>query len=285
MPITVSCQWCGKEFNVSPHRLKSGRGKFCSRKCAGKNLSATKSGVNSPISKSVVAECPICGREFLRAPWHIKDGRKKYCSKKCFNQWQSENRSGENHPNWGGDDEERECVICGGRFAVRPFSEQRTCGSQECIDELRISKISGENHYAWAGGPDERSCEWCGESFYVDPGSPQRYCSQKCYGAWRSEYMSGRNSPSYNPNKEDREYPPEFNKRLKKKIRRRDGYKCAICRLYGHDVHHIDYDKFNCGKSNLITLCSSCHGTTNANRDYWQPALSRLLSCRLSVPI
>jgi hypothetical protein len=42
------------------------------------------------------------------------------------------------------------------------------------------------------------------------------------------------------------------------------------------DVHHIDYDKANCAKENLITLCEVCHGRTNYNRDYWKNILTEL---------
>lgn len=40
-------------------------------------------------------------------------------------------------------------------------------------------------------------------------------------------------------------------------------------RFKKHDVHHIDYNKFNCNPENLITLCKSCHVKTNHNRNYW----------------
>ena len=36
------------------------------------------------------------------------------------------------------------------------------------------------------------------------------------------------------------------------------------------DVHHIDYNKHNCNKENLISLCSQCNTRANGNRAYWQ---------------
>lgn len=282
--IPATCLQCGEEFLGKRCSVLSGRKKFCSKECMAEWMSKNMSGINSPNYKSQIASCPVCGEKFSRAPWEVRDGRHKYCSRECFNQWQSENRSGKNHPNWGGDDEKRECVICGERFTVRPSSEQKTCGSQECMDASRKPKISGENHYAWVGGPEERECEWCGSPFFIHPGVSQRFCSQKCYGSWRSKYMSGKNSPLWKPDKQPRDYPPEFSKPLKRKIRRRDGYKCAICRLYGNHVHHLDYTRTNNDETNLLTLCPSCHGVANFNRDYWQLVLSHLLSCRLSLP-
>ena len=34
-------------------------------------------------------------------------------------------------------------------------------------------------------------------------------------------------------------------------------------------VHHVDYNKENCYKENLITLCMSCNIRANYNRGYW----------------
>lgn len=52
-------------------------------------------------------------------------------------------------------------------------------------------------------------------------------------------------------------------------IRKRDEDKCVICSRWGNQVHHIDYNKQNCKKDNLITLCNKCHAKSNGNRDYW----------------
>jgi len=70
-------------------------------------------------------------------------------------------------------------------------------------------------------------------------------------------------------------YPHTFSKELKEFIRKRDGFMCYHCDLQQKDcknqlhVHHIDYNKRNGSKTNLITLCQSCHMKTNFNRDYW----------------
>jgi len=283
--VVVNCKQCGKEFKVPSYKLKVGRGKFCSKDCLSTWMSENMSGENSPNYTSEKVACPICGTEFDRAPWEVKDGRGIYCSEKCYGLSRPPKIEREKHPRWQGDDEVRECAICGEGFAVRPFSQQKTCGSRECIDALRIPKISGENHYNWHGGPEVRVCEWCGDEYETYQASPQRFCGQKCMGEYFSKYRSGENHPCFNPDKEDRIYPPEFNKRFKTKIRKRDGYSCAICRLYGHEVHHINYDKMCSEEWNLITLCPSCHGTTNVNRDYWQPTLTALITARsLSLP-
>ena len=65
-------------------------------------------------------------------------------------------------------------------------------------------------------------------------------------------------------------YTLDWTETLKRAIRQRDKYTCQIC---GKEpavfVHHKDYDKKNCNPDNLITLCNSCHGKTNNNRNRW----------------
>ncbi len=70
-------------------------------------------------------------------------------------------------------------------------------------------------------------------------------------------------------------YGQEFNNQLKEKIRKRDNYECQECRKkqiqlkIKLDVHHIDYNKKNNSKINLISLCRKCHVSTNKNRKHW----------------
>jgi len=72
-----------------------------------------------------------------------------------------------------------------------------------------------------------------------------------------------------------RDYPFEFNDKLKNLIRKRDNYTCQKCGIKQEDyyrkldIHHIDYYKDNLKQDNLITLCQSCNNRANFNRDYW----------------
>ena len=58
-------------------------------------------------------------------------------------------------------------------------------------------------------------------------------------------------------------YGYEWNDKLKEKIRKRDDYACQICNIKQNnkklDVHHIDENKKNNKKNNLISLCHYCH--------------------------
>lgn len=66
MPL-VTCQTCGKNFNAKPGRVASGRGKFCSRKCAG-----TSRRVSKPV------RCEWCRKEVAS-----RHPDQKYCSRTC----------------------------------------------------------------------------------------------------------------------------------------------------------------------------------------------------------
>lgn len=102
-----------------------------------------------------------------------------------------------------------------------------------------------------------------------------RKCMGKIYSIERKE----KGNPNWQNGISFELYTQEFNNELKEKIRQRDNYTCQLCgktqkqesktRNRKLSVHHIDYDKENCDKSNLITLCSSCNSKVNRNRDYW----------------
>jgi len=81
-------------------------------------------------------------------------------------------------------------------------------------------------------------------------------------------------------------YTPAFNKTLKKRIRERDNDTCQFpgCRKQAKSfpVHHIDYIKGNCDETNLITLCWSHHGKTNAgSRDFWQLFYEEIMAMKM----
>jgi len=67
-------------------------------------------------------------------------------------------------------------------------------------------------------------------------------------------------------------YPFIFNDLLKTEIKKRDNYTCKECGTQNIKklcVHHIDYNKENCKKNNLITLCFKCNSKVNFNREIW----------------
>jgi 5-methylcytosine-specific restriction endonuclease McrA len=81
----------------------------------------------------------------------------------------------------------------------------------------------------------------------------------------------------------DRQYSLEFSKELKEQIRHRDNHECRLCHTKEEDyyrkldIHHIDYNKQNCKKENLISLCNKCNIKVNYNREYWKSFFKELI--------
>lgn len=239
--------------------------------------------------RRVTHRCLICGKEFEIQSHRTKKGRGKFCSKDCFHEWQRQTWHGENAPNYKGKSYMKRCEVCGEEFLAwecmvkKGFSK---CCSMKCASVLRSRMFKGEGGSNWRGGKVKAICQVCGSEFDVFPCrlGVTRTCSAACNKEWQSILSTGENNPFWCGGLSFEPYPPEFNGRLKRKIRERDYYTCAICRLSGNSVHHIDYDKSNNDPLNLITLCKSCHGVTNYNRPYWQAELSKLQAIR-QVPL
>lgn len=112
----------------------------------------------------------------------------------------------------------------------------------------------------------------------------QSLAKQKAHerGCYDGSHATGEESSSWRGGLSFLPYSPEFNNRFKRMIRDRDDFRCAVCRMMGNTVHHIDYNKMNTVPENCVTLCGSCHSATNSNRDYWQPVLARIMQARSS---
>jgi hypothetical protein len=69
-------------------------------------------------------------------------------------------------------------------------------------------------------------------------------------------------------------------KEYKISILERDDHQCQNPDCWGTiknlTIHHIDYNKKNCGPSNLITLCRSCNSRANRNRE-WHKNFYRII--------
>lgn len=86
---------------------------------------------------------------------------------------------------------------------------------------------------------------------------------------------SGSKNPNWHGGKYHEEYGRGFGSLLKEEIRCRDKYKCVFCGLEqvknGRqlDCHHIDYNKRNHNRFNLVSLCRKCHMKTSYKRNRW----------------
>lgn len=100
-----------------------------------------------------------------------------------------------------------------------------------------------------------------------------------------SKTKTGKNNPSYIHGESKLPYPMSFNNSLKREIRQRDGHTCQLCGRHESQlhrklcIHHIDYNKNNLRKDNLISLCDICHLKTNPKlkRTFWKQYFRKIL--------
>jgi endogenous inhibitor of DNA gyrase (YacG/DUF329 family) len=224
----------------------------------------------------VELECEYCGDSYREKECRVD--RSNYCSRGCKDNHQSTKLLSESNPNYKGR-VSVQCEECGKVEEVRPsrVERYRFC-SKECL-HTHFESVTGEDHHRWVGRI-ERECKVCGDNFHVreDHAHPAEYCSLECYGDWvaATGAMSQENHPMWDPDRHDR-YGPNWDSQ-KKKARERDGYECQYCGLPQEEhstalhVHHsqprskfmdgdgaYDYKEGN-KLSNLVTVCSSCHG-------------------------
>ncbi len=80
------------------------------------------------------------------------------------------------------------------------------------------------------------------------------------------------------------QYGEEWTSELRRKIKKRDNYECQNDTAMKHvsvlSVHHIDYNKKNNKRKNLITLCRTCHARTNGNRENWTEYFQDMMNKR-----
>jgi len=157
---------------------------------------------------------------------------------------------------WG----RRDCEYCGEEFKPTSSESQRFC-SEECYGKNKNKKKKVE-------------CEKCGKEVLKKKDRVEKrknlYCSNDCYYEDKKEKVIGENNSNWKGGSSYEEYPEKFNKKLKRQIRERDNHTCQMCGAseeYCKDVfdrvlevHHLDENKQNCDKQNLISVCRSCHG-------------------------
>lgn len=229
----------------------------------------------------------------------------RFCSNACRGQWVSTLR-GSASPSWRGGPATLVCEYRGQTYHRRQSAAANShfC-SRKCCDKGKTQRAHIEVVCKQCGQPfqcprdraesrrfcpacyqlwlEEHAkvvlvCEQCGRVFQRQPNEAEgaRFCSRSCLAKSRigTRAANWRGGKSFEP------YSPDFNEEFKQRIRERDGDCCAICRLPGRCVHHVDYNKDNTAMANCVTLCTTCHGVTNAHREYWQGALAQLVATR-----
>lgn len=124
----------------------------------------------------------------------------------------------------------------------------------------------GKNHSQYKNGLP--ICVDCGKQL-------KNYYAKRCHSCCQK----GELHPNWIDGRSYELYPSYFTESLKESIRKRDNYTCQNCGMTEEEhilimnwsltVHHIDYNKKNCNKINLITLCHICNVRANYNREHW----------------
>jgi len=236
--VQRTCKRCGKEFSARLYKVKEGKARFCSHACA-------YGGWTEP--------CQNCGKPVHRHPYHAQTQEHCFCSRKCYHDWCDQRVT-------------QVCQHCGAEFQIKRSEIAKGGGkhcSPACYNATRAQQSA------------TFVCEQCSKPFerpahFLHWRTHRRkYCSIACAGLARRL-----------PDATHSEYNCEFTETLKEQIRQRDNYTCQLCGVHQTDsrraftCHHVDYNKANNHPENLITLCDSCHGKTNYNREHWRMLLS-----------
>ncbi len=127
--VTLTCEWCGKTFKLSPSKAQKSEHHFCCLKCLG-------AWNGKQQEKQVKKVCVICGKEY--SVKECDSHSSVTCSIKCQSEWQRRYRVGENASNWRGGGKMIKCQQCGKLFYARRYKAldgtAKFC-SQKCKQE------------------------------------------------------------------------------------------------------------------------------------------------------
>ena len=192
----------------------------------------------------------------------------------------------------------------------RKISESRRgkCLGNEFAKGNKPNKTSfKKGSVPWNRNPIKIYCEFCKNEIYPRDRLSRRYCSSECKDLDRrgkrvspntefkkgmtpwNKGLTGEKSHSYKNGSSFEPYAVEFNRELREEIKKRDDYTCQLCGMSekesrkkdtlkrGLTVHHIDYDKKNNSRENLVTLCKTCNSRVNWKREYWTSFFREIL--------
>jgi hypothetical protein len=286
--ILVQCSQCGKDVYITHVQKKNSKTDrfFCNQECMG----LYKVGKPNGRKDQVEVQCAYCGKSKMVKKSQFLKKQHHFCDGDHYAKWMSIHKRGENCPGWKGGPVETTCAFCNKTIYLKKSNMIRS-PVHFCCEYCRASyrsTIRGSNHHSWKGGLVNVECTYCGELKKVFPAQLKKtmnfFCDRICQGLWNKDHNIGERNPNWKGGISYLPYSPEFNNKLKLKIRERDNFTCQICgekeNGKAHDVHHINYDKEDSRESNLICLCqvgNACHQKTNGNREYWMKFLSKLV--------
>lgn len=190
---------------------------------------------------------------------------------------------------------EKNCLNCKQVFALK-YKKQKFC-SLKCAGEIK----KGRNNPQYKNGSTlmKYFCIDCNKeisymTFYY--GKKRCHsCATKLLHKLNVLNVKGENNPAYIDGSSKRPYNKEFSKKLREEIRSRDEEICILCGMTSEkhkiktnkelSVHHIDYNKQNCKKDNLITLCQKHNIKVNnkETRKYWMYTFKNIIALQEGI--
>jgi len=230
--------------------------------------------------RTITFKCSWCGKEHTQTAgnYNRRLGKTHFCSQSCSSQAYHEESNKIKALKLA---KMVECA-CGCGELIHKYMPRSIAGG---IYEVRFKnghqgRIPNSGQFqvgdkVWSEGTGVQTyCKDCGVIL------PNRYAT-RCRECFHEYQKSDMFHPHNYIEGNSHDYSKTFTRKLRRDIRTRDGDKCYLCggthTTRALDVHHIDYDKDNSNKGNLIALCIHCHIQTNGNRLYWRYKLTNLM--------
>ena len=282
--MEVECQQCGNSFVALVQRVEQGLGKFCSKECF--NEWQRKNMGSSRVGKDNAKAYPKAGGGYF-VQWIMENGKPKNMP---WHNWAWEMSFGEipaGHVVEYKDGNKNNITLDNLQLRLTRKGKQALPKQKRVLTAEHREKIGERTKKLWDSGffnfhktgrkstkvenPKDRS-EVMRQVHLTHPELKikvseklkGRIFTQEHIQHLRESSRRGKDSPWWKGGTHQRPYPDEFDRYLKAEIRSRDNHECRCCgeNVYrskrGH-VHHIDGNKQNCSKENLVLVCATCH--------------------------
>lgn len=241
--VKVTCQKCNVEFNVKPHKLVEGKGKFCSRKCYSESSVGKERGSYGVRSPKVSRVCKECNGTFEVAKSQVDHGNGVFCSRQCLGR--------HNGKMSGRPPVQKKCFVCGTEF-VTTLSEIEAGRGLCCSLRCSGKKRTAEKKSLLESKPFV--CKFCGKVFTEKhkPSKTRLFCSNACSA-------DSKRKPNKAPSKRNKTEHVKWS--LTVILRDK---KCVRCGARGNlQAHHIKpfdrHPELELDLSNGVALCPCCH--------------------------
>lgn len=308
--IEVVCEECGNIFIAPQARVKIGLGKFCSKECFDQwqreNRKSDKWGKENAKAYSYGS-----GKSGFFVQWYQENGKPKNSP---WHIWAWEMNFGEIPAGYVVeyiDGNKNNITLSNLQLRLTRRGKQSLPKQKKILSAEHRQKIGERTKEAWSLGlfdfhktgrkstkvvhPKDRS-EVMKKLFQDHPERREAISKAMKNRIFTPEHLEklrvsaknrvdirGENSRWWKGGVDSNPYPEEFDRYLKQEIRSRDNHQCQCCYedVYrskrGH-VHHIDGNKQNCDKSNLILVCATCHNAIHGRNNIISPEIESLKS-------